>query len=234
MKLKSASRTDIGKRRANNQDSFICNDKLKLYAVADGLGGHVGGEVASRLAVEALTQLFSLGKSSFDPSSYLTKAVQEANQRIFEKAEVTSSLRGMGTTLTALYFSYDTAYIAHVGDSRAYFIQDDMIWQLSEDHTLVSQQMVSGIEFPVKNIITRSVGYDREVEIDLYTKKLSSGDIYLLCSDGLHGYLKEEEMVSVIQSSFSLELAAGQLIQLANDRGGDDNITAVLTKVERL
>lgn len=233
MKLKSFSLTDPGRIRKNNQDSYYCNDQLRLYIVADGLGGHVGGEVASQMAREVVIQFFSATRRSFDPSSYLVGAIQEANRKIYDKSSSTPALKGMGTTLTALYFSYDTAYIGHVGDSRAYLIQEGMIWQLSQDHTLVSQELVSGMTAPLRNVLTRSVGFDPEVEVDMYTKKVSEREIYLLCSDGLHGTVNDEEIVKAV-SKQSLSSTPQALIDLANQQGGEDNITVVLTRVERL
>ena len=233
MKLETSGLSDIGRKRENNQDSYLLNDKAKLYVVADGMGGHVGGEIASKMAVDTLSKVFSYTSRSFEPSSYLVRSIQEANNMIYEKAVQTPSLKGMGTTVTCLLFSYDTVFIAHVGDSRAYFIREGMIWQLSQDHSLVSEQMVAGGAIAMRNIITRSVGYDRQVEVDLYTKKVAMGDRYLLCSDGLYGFVSQKEMATVVSSSV-LPLATKKLIDLANSRGGDDNITAVLVKVEEI
>lgn len=232
MKLQSFALSDIGRKRESNQDRYICNDGLKLYAVADGMGGHVGGGVASQMAAEALNDIFSK-RQSIDPAAYLTKAFEEVNRKIFNTSSQTTSLKGMGTTLTALFFSDDTAYVAHVGDSRAYFMKDEMIWQLSIDHSLVSQQMVSGMRTPLRNIITRSIGFDPEVQVDLYTKKADAGDSYLLCSDGLYNAMEDSEIVSIISRN-SVEDSVKELVGFANQRGGDDNITAVVVKVERL
>ena len=168
-----------------------------------------------------------------DPSTYLMKSIEQANKNIYEKAVQNPSLKGMGTTVTSLYFSYDTVYVAHVGDSRAYFIREGMIWQLSQDHTLISEQLVSGMAMPLKNVITRSVGYEREVEVDLYTKKITRGDYYVLCSDGLYGCVKNHEVAKVV-SSLPLEAASKKLIEIANQRGGDDNITVLIVKVEEI
>ena len=233
MKLKSASLTDIGRVRGNNQDSYVCDDKLGVYAVADGLGGHVGGEVASGMAADILSNAFRFKQHAVDPGLSLKKVIQQANSKIYEKAHQTPSLMGMGTTLTMLYFADDTLYVGHVGDSRAYLIREGMIWQLSQDHSLASYQLVSGMTTPLKNVVTRSVGFDQEVEVDVYTKKVSQGDTYLLCSDGLHGFVKDEEIARVVSQN-TLNSAVKNLIILANERGGEDNITAVLTQVEQL
>lgn len=234
MKLKSIGLTDIGRKRANNQDSLVVNERAKLFGVADGMGGHVAGEVASQMAIDTLDKIFSsVMARSFDPTVFFIKAVQEANYNIYDRAAQDLSLKGMGTTLTALYFSLDTVYIAHVGDSRAYFIREGMVWQLSQDHSLITEQLVSGMASPLRNVITRSVGYDRNVEVDLYTKKIAPGDFYLLCTDGLYGHVRNKEMASLVSTS-SLEQCTKKMIDLANSRGGDDNISAVLVQVESL
>ncbi len=234
MKLKAIGLTDVGRKRANNQDCLVVNDRAKLFVVADGMGGHVAGEVASQIATDTLNKIFSSVMSrSFDPTVFFIQAVQEANHNIYDKAMQNPSYKGMGTTLTALYFSLDTVYIAHVGDSRAYFIREGMVWQLSQDHSLITEQLVSGMASPLRNVITRSVGYDRNVEVDLYTKKIAPGDFYLLCTDGLYGHVKNKEMAMLVSSS-SIEQSTKKMIELANNRGGDDNISAVVVQVESL
>ncbi len=225
--------TDRGRLRSNNQDSYFCNDKIGVYLVADGLGGHQGGEVASTLARDVVGQIFLAAQGPSDPPTFLTVAVEEANRQIYQKSQSDAYLKGMGTTLTAIYFSNETAYMAHVGDSRVYLIQDKMIWQLSEDHTVVSRQLAVGANAPLKNVLTRSVGFDSCLDIDLYTKKVASGESYLLCSDGLYGMMKDEEIANIV-SQCSLEEAPKELIRLANKRGGEDNITVVVVKIEGL
>ena len=232
MKVTSTGLTDIGRVRKNNQDNYYCNDSLKLYLVADGLGGHAAGDVASQMAKDSVVQIFSATKQSVDPASFLTLAIQEANRKIYDKATSSVECRGMGTTFTLLHFFYDTAYMAHVGDSRVYLIQDNMIWQLSQDHTLVSQQFSEKTQV-VKNMLTRSVGFESEVEVDLYTKKTKSGETYLLCTDGLHGFIRSKEIAEIVSKN-SIQEAAKKLITLANERGGEDNITIVIARVERV
>lgn len=233
MKLQSAGLTDIGCRRNKNQDRFILNEKAKLFVVADGMGGHVAGEVAAQIATDTINQIFSVQMGSIDPAIHLIKAIEQANLNIYEHAMQNPSLKGMGTTMTALYFSYDTIYIAHVGDSRVYLVKEGMIWQLSQDHSLVSEQMVGGMAFPLRNVITRSVGYDREIEVDLYTKKIAPGDYYLLCTDGLYNFVRNKEIANILSTS-SVESAAKRCIELANSRGGDDNITVLAVKVDQV
>lgn len=221
MKLHTAALTDIGSRK-NNQDRFIQNDKLKLFAVADGMGGHAGGEIAAQMAVDSLEDY-----PNITSLSALIQGVKEANLNIFKEASKNISLKGMGTTVTALYLSKDTAYVAHVGDSRLYLIREGFIWQLSEDHTLLLEQALT---HTLKNVITRSVGYEKELKIDVYTKKILPGDGYLLCTDGLYNFVKNREIAEIV-SSFPPDTALKKLIALANSRKGDDNITAVLVKV---
>jgi PPM family protein phosphatase len=215
MKLNSSSCTDTGRVRDINEDSFVCNDQLKLFLVADGLGGHAGGEVASQMTAELFTNAIQSATRSFDPASYLVRITKEINSAVYDRAESDPTLKGMGTTLTALYFSYDTVYIVHVGDSRAYFLQDGMIWQLSQDHSLEAEDPGS-VGKDMKHIITRSIGH-----------------AYLLCSDGLHGLVEDEEMGKIV-SKGNVSDAAQKLIDLANQRGGEDNITTVITQIERL
>lgn len=233
MRLHSFALSDIGRKRESNQDRYICNDELGLYAVADGMGGHVGGGVASQMAMETLGEIVLKRPRDqvTDSSLFLTRAFEEVNRHIFKTSSQTTSLKGMGTTLTALYMPNDTASVAHVGDSRAYFIRDGMIWQLSQDHSLVSQQRVVGMRTPLRNIITRSIGFDPEVQVDLYTRKTTSGDIYLLCSDGLYNAMEDREFAAIVSAN-SVENSVKELIQTANQRGGEDNITAVVVKIE--
>ncbi|OGQ16965.1 MAG: hypothetical protein A3B70_01655 [Deltaproteobacteria bacterium RIFCSPHIGHO2_02_FULL_40_11] len=234
MRLSTAGASDIGKVRKMNQDRYICNDDAKLYVVADGMGGHQAGDVAAKMAVDELNQTFSFKKHSLDPEKHLVQTIHNANAKIYESAKENSEFKGMGTTVTALYFTMDSVYIAHVGDSRAYLMHGKHIWQLTEDHSLASNEMVSGLNVPLKNVLTRSVGYDPQVEVALYVKKLSKGDRFLICSDGLHGNLSSQEMVHAITKRFSLADGCKNLIQSANAKGGDDNITAVLISVDEV
>ncbi|MBI4041809.1 MAG: Stp1/IreP family PP2C-type Ser/Thr phosphatase [Deltaproteobacteria bacterium] len=231
MKISSCGLSDIGRIRRVNQDSFVCNEKVKLFIIADGMGGHQAGEVASRMAVDTLCQFFAQKTVSIDPETYLKQAILKANEIIYHQASLDESLKGMGTTLTCLYFFFDTVYIAHVGDSRAYLLNKNYIWQLSMDHSLQQIPITSGLA-PLKNVLTRSVGYDAQVEVDVYTKKISSGEYYLLCSDGLYGSVKHSEMVKILSQDVSLKDVCRKLIDLANSRGGEDNITVMVIRID--
>jgi serine/threonine protein phosphatase PrpC len=237
MKTRGWAATDVGLKRDHNEDSYLCNQELGLYAVADGMGGHLGGERASRLAVEILEREMT-GKLAGIAGDAVAPAMREATrlaaQNIYDEAQRRPELSGMGTTLTAAYFREEQLVLCHVGDSRAYLYRDGKARQLTEDHSWVQQQIRAGLIAPedaivsrFRNVITRSVGFEPQVEPDLITVPLELGDVVLLCSDGLSNYLDEEEIGRELTEQFYGE--AGQaLIDLANDRGGDDNITCVL------
>lgn len=245
LKILSFGLTDVGMRRDHNEDSYLVDDDLSLYVVADGMGGHLGGETASSLAVETIQEAVkekttAIGDVAFvgSPREHpairmLPQAIKMASAAIFERALEEPGLQGMGTTVTALAFFHGIVLCGHVGDSRAYRIRRDEIEQLSEDHSLVNEQVKSGILTEeqarvsrFKHVITRSVGFEREVEVDLYGAPVEEGDIYLLCSDGLSNMIANEEILEVVQDNFLRDVPRA-LVTLANERGGDDNITVV-------
>jgi len=239
MHLRSCAISDVGRKRQKNEDSYLINDELQLFIVADGMGGHAGGEYASRIAITTIEERFktatedSLGK----PETLIAGAIQEAGNHIVNKAEEDRALRGMGTTVVALHIAEKKAYLGHVGDSRAYLFRDGVLEQLTEDHSLVNEQVKSGLiseeeakTHQFKNIITRSLGVTPEVEVDTITKKLKAGDAVLLCSDGLSNLLEMAEMEKELRDRETV-LAAKFMVDLANKRGGDDNITLVLVEV---
>jgi serine/threonine protein phosphatase PrpC len=249
--IRARGRTDVGQRRDHNEDSFLVDEALGLFIVADGMGGHAGGGTASSLAVETIKGsvekarerdpgLFG-GPASLDESplpDVLREAVEAACSRIFETAQGSPELAGMGTTVTAALVDGRTAFIAHVGDSRCYLLRESRIYQVSEDHSLVNEQLKAGAISPdeakhsrFKNIITRSVGFEQQVQVDLMGVELEGGDILLLCCDGLSNLVEDDEILRVVEDS-PLEDAPAKLIELANDRGGDDNITAVVIGVQ--
>ena len=252
-KFSSCGITDIGKKRQKNEDSYLVNDKMKLYVVADGMGGHAGGEFASKIAVATVEEILKgEDKKNVPKDSYLEsgetadtaktdklrEAITRAGSKICERSIHDPELRGMGTTATAILFHNDKAYIAHVGDSRAYCFKDSNIHQLTEDHSLVHEQLKSGLitedeakSHQLKNIITRSVGVQEEVEVDTIVWPLKDGDKYLLCSDGLSNMVTDLEMKDIVLR-YSVENGAKTLVDLANERGGDDNITLILIKVD--
>jgi len=255
MKTRGWAITDVGRKRDHNEDSFLCNDGLRLYAVADGMGGHLGGERASRMAVEILerelgrppkemeagaaadTQPRATGAPLHPVAMALRRATVLAAQAIHESAHTDEQLSGMGTTLTSVLFHGDHLTVCHVGDSRAYLYRDGRARQITEDHSWIQEQVRAGLVAPddalvsrFRNIITRSVGFEPTVEPDVVTLPIETGDCYLLCSDGLSNYLSADEIARVLTAQFYAD--AGQaLVDIANDRGGDDNVTCVVIYV---
>lgn len=239
MKIRSCAISDVGKKRQKNEDSYLINDSLKLFIVADGMGGHAGGEYASRIAITTIEEAFQKGSDSgkSDAEDLIEGSIKEAGQKIVAKAEEDRALRGMGTTVVAMHFSGKKATFGHIGDSRAYLFRDGVLEQLTEDHSLVNEQVKSGLiseeearNHQFKNIITRSLGVTPEVEVDLISKKLKIGDTFLLCSDGLSNLVELSEMEKELRSQESV-LAAKAMVDLANKRGGDDNITVIIAEV---
>lgn len=250
LKILSFGQTDVGMRREQNQDSYLVNDDVSLYVVADGMGGHAGGEMASSLAVSTIDKVVvdQLGKVSngkpykgpierHPALMVLPDAVKKACSTIYRTAQENPELQGMGTTVTTVAFVDAYAFFAHVGDSRAYLLRDGHIEQLSEDHSLVNEQLKAGLITEeqarmsrFKNIITRSVGFEEDVAVDTMVVPAREGDLYVLCSDGLANLATENEIRDMIYDNF-LRDGPRMLIDLANERGGDDNITVVVAYV---
>jgi PPM family protein phosphatase len=241
--------TDVGQRRDHNEDAFLVDPDLGLFVVADGMGGHAGGGTASRLAVETIQEsvkdarkvepdLFGAG-SGLDDSpipDVLREAVESACARIFGTAQQDPELAGMGTTVTAALVDGRTAFVAHVGDSRCYLLRKGRIYQVSEDHSLVNEQLKAGAisadeakHSRFKNIITRSVGFEQQVQVDLMGLELEGGDALVICCDGLSNLVDDPEILRIVDES-PLDEAPALLIALANDRGGDDNITVIVIR----
>jgi len=255
MKITSCGITDIGRKRQRNEDSYLVNDKLGLYIVADGMGGHAGGEFASKIAVSTVEEIMKgddrlksqipqdtyldheMPKKDGEKEEQLRNAITRASNLIVQRAQDEPELRGMGTTATVMLFMNDKAYFAHVGDSRAYCVRNKVMTQITEDHSLVHEQLKSGLiteeearTHQLKNIITRSVGVQEEVEIDTVVWKAQVGDKYLLCSDGLSNMISDNEIEEIINQS-DTEQAARAMVDTANQRGGEDNITLILVHV---
>lgn len=226
-----AFRTDVGKVRANNQDAPIVSEKLRLYGVADGMGGHKGGEVASTSARDDLLRELE-GKT---PSvATLSGAIEEVNRQIYHQQEHDDALTGMGTTLSVLWMSDNFVYIGHVGDSRVYLLRDGEFKQMTLDHSLVEQLVREGVlteeeaqNHPMRNIITRAVGTDESVEVDVVVEERRKGDLWLACSDGLHGLVDDRQMRDALRQ-YAPEKAADALLKAALDAGGRDNVTLVI------
>ena len=250
MRITSCGITDVGMKRTNNEDNYLVNDELNLFVCCDGMGGHVGGEYASAIAVntveEVLTSIEQDPEASLPDAENpvertrekLRYAIRLAGKRIFEKAAAEPEYKGMGTTALALLLDQGNFYIAHVGDSRGYLLREGRIEQLTEDHSLVYQKVKEGVLTPeeakthkLRNIITRSLGYMEEVEVDLQVRAIRRGDKFMLCSDGLSNFVSTAEIGELLHRN-APQQAARQLIQLACDRGGDDNITCVAVRVD--
>ena len=242
-KLDAALLSDIGMKRKQNQDSGLVRADLGLFMVADGMGGHKGGEVASRLCVEKVAEHIEInGDSGASDSTLLHEGLLVANQTIFEQSQAHEDLHRMGTTATILKISNRLASILQVGDSRAYYWNEHGIWQLTRDHSLVQEKLRAGLitraqtkTDDMKNVITRSVGYEPNVKVDIFTFDIAPGDGFLICSDGLSGPVEESLMFDILEetrvSGLSLNDAATKLVNAANGNGGDDNVTVVLVKV---
>jgi protein phosphatase len=236
MILRFAVRTDVGRRRQANEDAYAIESEVGLFLVADGMGGHRAGQVASRMASEATLRAASEARES--PESLLERAarvVAAANREVFDTAQGDSELAGMGTTLVVLVVEGTRAVVAHVGDSRAYRVRDGDIEQLTVDHSvvadLVSRGEISEAEsqnHPHRHVLTRAVGVGRSVEADLSEISLAPGDAYVLCSDGLTGLVTDEEIAKEVSEGDDLEAVSERLVTRANERGGNDNITVVL------
>lgn len=239
MRKQSWGLSDKGLKRSGNQDSFLIDDRLGVFIVADGVGGHFGGEVASAIAVETVREVINHPKANdFKPKEVINQAYEEASHRIFDRAEHEPKLHGMGTTMVMSYVRDSKIYIGNVGDSRCYLYRKPYIWQLTEDHSLVNEQIRLGMMSEEqarktigKNVITRSVGFERDVFPDLLEREISSGDIYLFCSDGLSGMVSDQDIMQVFNQN-AADKAAQILIQKALENGGDDNVTVVIIQFQ--
>ena len=229
MRFSCGARTDVGRGRPENEDSILVDDTGGLYAVADGMGGHRAGEVASATAIETLHEAYRDGRP-------LDEAVEEANAAVFAKAADDPALRGMGTTLTAVaVLDGHTALLGHVGDSRAYLMRDGGVTQVTDDHSLVEQLVREGRlspeeaqNHPQRAIITRALGVDAHVQVDTYRVDLKPGDRLLICSDGLTNMLSDDTIATTLRRHADPQQAADTLVDMANQAGGDDNITVVV------
>ena len=245
--LRSYGATDIGQRREANEDAFLQDDELGLWVVADGMGGHAAGEVASHEAIDTIHGMVRRGKQTPDLAGPFTEergraaarmlegAVQAATYLLYAMAELDRGMAGMGTTISAMMRLDDRLVLAQVGDSRIYRVRANQAVQLTEDHTLIAWQLRQGLitedqarTSRQRNVITRAVGSRDYVQVDTSTWDAEVGDAYLLCSDGLHGYLTLEEIPSILSEGGALSVQ--KLIDMANGRGGKDNITALVVE----
>lgn len=236
--MKVFVQTDIGKVRALNEDSYyLPAQDEKFCAVADGMGGHNAGEVASAMAVEVFSR--EMRMSATPDGNALKRAVERANAAVYRHSCSEAGLYGMGTTFTAICEYEGDAYIAHVGDSRAYLLRDGGIMRLTMDHTLVEELVMKGMitareakYHPQRNYITRAIGTSASVEVDLTRVEIRAGDVFFLCSDGLSGYVEEDELLDISSGDGSWTQKLQRLIDRANNAGGSDNITAMYAVFE--
>ncbi len=255
MKIRSAGATDVGKVRSSNEDSFGVFDDLGLYVVADGMGGHAAGEVASLLAVEMIRDAFRQSRDASPngspertipadaapaPERRLVSAVEQANRRIFAAGQEDEARSGMGTTVAAVWFDGKTAHVAHVGDSRVYRFRDSGLAQITTDHSLVNDYLARGlmtpeeaIGHPMRHVLIRALGTTPSVAVDTIALPLEPGDILLLCSDGLSNVVPPSEIAAILGApDEDPALRCRRLIDTANQHGGLDNITAVLIQAD--
>ena len=256
MKLLSVARTDVGRRRQINEDALFRDDERGFYVVADGVGGHNKGEIASREAVEQL-QMWVCGADRdldrlveqvkagdencvWEIRRLLESGVKSACYMVYGMAELDPEKKGMSTTLSALLIRANLAFAVHVGDSRVYRVRGASVLQMTEDHTLINYKVKHGMMTKAeaekaagKNVITRAVGHKDYVQVDTVDIDVEPGDRFMLCSDGLHGYFSSDIEVAELCSDGSLEECVEAAVALANQRGGKDNITAVVIEVQR-
>ena len=238
MRLIVHGKTDKGLVRKENEDAYCIDKDLGLLAIADGMGGHASGEVASKMAIEILRN--SLKKEGEPVPDRLNSGVKLANKMIYEASRSQSQLNGMGTTLTAVQFDGNRLSIAHVGDSRAYLIRGGVIEQLTDDHMIVFEQMARGMitreeaaRSDMRNILSKALGIAPEVDVDMEELTVSEGDQLVLCSDGLSELISDDEILAEVQSSNRPDLVCNELVDLANQRGGEDNITVIVAHFHR-
>jgi len=252
MRAKAAGLSDVGLQREHNEDCFAVVPQHELFIVADGMGGHRAGDVASRLASESITDFFQRTASEdvtwpfhfdvqlTDEENRLLTAIRLANRQIYEHSVRSQELRGMGTTVVAALFSPGKRhmFIGHVGDSRAYRVRRGEIVQLTRDHSLLNDYLAAmpdmsdeqRSELP-KNVITRALGMQDNVEVDLLSDPAQVGDVYILCSDGLSGMVEDSDILEVAASTPQPDTACRRLVTMANEHGGEDNVTAVVIEI---
>ncbi len=250
LRVEVAGDTNVGRKRNHNEDSFAIIGEHGLYVVADGMGGHASGEVASRMAVDTLKEFFAataddpertwpykMDRTKGYEENRLITGIKLANLRIYEAAQRDARRRGMGTTIVSIFTVEDGLYVAHVGDSRVYRIRDEKIEQLTEDHSLLNDYIKMKrltpeeiANFPHKNVIVRALGMKETVKVDTSFFPPRADDIVLLCTDGLSGPVNDDEILKIVSESSDLKTGVRRLIERANENGGPDNITCILAK----
>ncbi len=245
--------SDVGRKRKGNEDSLFINPEQKLFVVADGMGGHAAGEIASKVAVDAINEFvcltggdeeitwpFGLDENISYDGNRLKTAIRHANRKVLEATKEKTEYEGMATTVVAVLVDGDVANMGHVGDSRIYLLTDDEFTQLTSDHSWVNEQIQSGVispdqarSHPLRNVVTRALGGRTDLAVDMQTRKMKEGDLLLICSDGLTTMVSDEEIERVLrEAEGDVEKGVADLVGVANEHGGEDNITVVLVKFE--
>jgi len=250
MKIMPFGLSDVGRKRSHNEDTFLLSEELNLFIVADGMGGHSGGELASRMSVQSIeevirsltsdpeaTVISGVNTDEAECGDQLRYAIEIASKKIYDRAKFDTSLKGMGTTTVAALFKDGKIHVANVGDSRAYMFRDKKMSQVTTDHSLVNEQIKAGLitksdakSHKLKNIITRSVGYTEEVDIDVHSFDVKMGDKFLLCTDGLTNMV-DDKTIEKIVGDHPIKDSCYKLVEKANENGGDDNVSVVLLVV---
>ena len=254
MKIEVSGQTHVGMKRNHNEDNLLLLPEERLFVVADGMGGHSSGEVASQIAVEEVAEFFRMTSQDLEitwpykmdkqknyDENRLATGVKLANMRIFEKASSETKYKGMGTTIVTVYFAKDSeVVVGHVGDSRVYFFRENTLRQVTEDHSLLNDYLKAKKltpeeidAFPHKNVIVRALGMKDTVVVDINRVEPKDGDIFLLCSDGLSGMVPDKQIEQILQSQPDLDKACAMLIDAANANGGNDNVTCVLAQYRK-
>ncbi len=251
MQIEVAGNSHVGMKRNHNEDNFLLFPEQRLFCVADGMGGHSSGEVASKIAVDEMAGFFDrtgrdedatwpykLDRTRTYDENRLVTGIRLANLRIFERAQVEARYKGMGTTIVSILFTKDSTLVGHVGDSRVYMFRDGQLTQVTEDHSLLNDYIKARkltpeeiAKFPHKNVIVRALGMKDSVQVDVGRHEPRPGDVFLLCSDGLSGMVPDPKIAEILAGNSNLEAAVQQLIEAANANGGVDNVTVVLARV---
>lgn len=251
MNITFKATSDVGRKRSANEDSFFVDPELNLFVVADGMGGHAAGEVASKIAVDSIQEFVRFTNNDkeitwpyeYDESLSLAgnrikTAIQSAHAKVLEATAQKKEFQGMATTVVSILMADGKALIAHVGDSRAYLVRDEKLIQLTSDHSWVNEQLRTGAitsqqarSHPYRNIVTRALGGPNPVEVDVTEEEMQDGDTILLCSDGLNTMISDDDILDIVsRNGKDLDKACEELISAANQNGGEDNITAVLVQ----
>jgi protein phosphatase len=253
MKITYKAVSDVGRKRKGNEDSLFVNPEQHLFVVADGMGGHAAGEVASKVAVDAINEFvcltggdeeitwpFGLDENISYDGNRLKTAIRYANRKVLEATKEKSEYEGMATTVAAVLVDGDGANLGHVGDSRVYLVREGQITQLTSDHSWVNEQIQSGVispdqarTHPLRNVVTRALGGKPDLQVDMQLHKVKAGDILILCSDGLTTMMADDEIAKVVtDAGGDVEKAAPALVAGANAKGGEDNITVLLLRFD--